>query len=226
MTPPQPAFLSTPPSRVATGVFGITLFRAKVSIHATLAGGDLALSADITASFGFYPRHPRGWRRPLALWDVFPGRVSIHATLAGGDLVVVGLGVAQRGFLSTPPSRVATACPLAGVMGAAGFYPRHPRGWRRVYLSTRRRVLWRFLSTPPSRVATMEIPEGYVGMLVSIHATLAGGDGLSYVPFDGYIAVSIHATLAGGDGRASTSAFRGGIVSIHATLAGGDLLIL
>ena len=80
-------FLSTPPSRVAT-------IQAKFrdSIHAS-----------------FYPRHPRGWR-PSRLLSVLPMcPVSIHATLAGGDdpgdSEFARLGL----FLSTPPSRVATA---------------------------------------------------------------------------------------------------------------------
>ena len=56
-------FLSTPPSRVATGYIGINEYAVKVSIHATLAGGDVTLALKF----------------PSAL-------VSIHATLAGGDL--------------------------------------------------------------------------------------------------------------------------------------------
>ena len=35
------------------------------------------------------------------------------------------------------------------------FYPRHPRGWRRLYIFTHPRIKL-FLSTPPSRVATLE----------------------------------------------------------------------
>ena len=84
----------------------------QVSIHATLAGGDvqviffvlhvvvflstppsrvatLLLASDISRIEGFYPRHPRGWRLrvkadPLETFE----HVSIHATLAGGDLMV------------------------------------------------------------------------------------------------------------------------------------------
>ena len=56
-------------------------------------------------------------------------------------------------FLSTPPSRVATVFVETPPNGMIRFYPRHPRGWRRV---------------------------GNTGQLqlldVSIHATLAGGD--------------------------------------------------
>ena len=56
-------------------------------------------------------------------------------------------------FLSTPPSRVATPRTDAGRPQVAGFYPRHPRGWR------------------------PELDAGIVRLkFVSIHATLAGGD--------------------------------------------------
>ena len=83
--------------------------------------------------------------------------VSIHATLAGGDRT------SRRKRNRTKGS----------------FYPRHPRGWRRVGQR----------QTPTRRA-------------VSIHATLAGGDPLIlWYVFAGR--VSIHATLAGGDRCAS-----------------------
>ena len=81
----------------------------RVSIHATLAGGDCSISTYTATAIwflstppsrvattstetviilhgSFYPRHPRGWRH-----------VTILASTASGM------------FLSTPPSRVATA---------------------------------------------------------------------------------------------------------------------
>ena len=56
-------FLSTPPSRVATLTYDELLLIDGVSIHATLAGGDMGTQQ----------------RESLLL------NVSIHATLAGGD---------------------------------------------------------------------------------------------------------------------------------------------
>ena len=58
--------------------------------------------------------------------------VSIHATLAGGD----------------------PRCPAGGA-AIAGFYPRHPRGWR-----------------------PYDLGDAVLLVSVSIHATLAGGDGI------------------------------------------------
>ena len=56
----------------------------------------------------FYPRHPRGWRRDVAVIQRQRGDVSIHATLAGGDSIRSAPRNARPMFLSTPPSRVAT----------------------------------------------------------------------------------------------------------------------
>ena len=109
----------------------MTLTIIGVSIHATLAGGDvfvLCISQsdiwflstppsrvatkdcimELFIPSGFYPRHPRGWR---------PGKHSV---------------LQRRPW---------------------GFYPRHPRGWRRGLLNFFFRS-GMFLSTPPSRVAT------------------------------------------------------------------------
>ena len=190
----------------------------------------------------FYPRHPRGWRQEAP----FPRPRTLE-------------------FLSTPPSRVATCSLNVFIILFGRFYPRHPRGWRpglyqkyfRIHIRfyPRHPRGWRppdhrhpgkcytFLSTPPSRVATFSLDQVTRQGIVSIHATLAGGDFCrksSRTPS----MVSIHATLAGGDDVEpiaylpgltflSTPPSRGatpqplssggvGIVSIHATLAGGD----
>ena len=81
----------------------------KVSIHATLAGGDCGPPSFFSGYRSFYPRHPRGWRPPAFFCCASIRLVSIHATLAGGDrnaFIAPGQHVV---FLSTPPSRVATA---------------------------------------------------------------------------------------------------------------------
>ncbi len=102
-------FLSTPPSRVATRLniwtmnmsprfyprhprgwrhSGTNSVKSKhsVSIHATLAGGDLSsLRHPRHTAARFYPRHPRGWRLHATAVFQNPVYVSIHATLAGGD---------------------------------------------------------------------------------------------------------------------------------------------
>ena len=100
-------FLSTPPSRVATGIRARVVQVDVVSIHATLAGGDRVVR----------------FHRP----KIF---VSIHATLAGGDCCKSDRRSSMPEFLSTPPSRVATEIINAASELHPCFYPRHPRGWR------------------------------------------------------------------------------------------------
>ena len=193
------AFLSTPPSRVATVLhnFGgvaecvsihatlaggddtnvIWFDGSDVSIHATLAGGDQSASIFLLFWLCFYPRHPRGWRpaTPLRHWktttsfyprhprgwrpawpcrDTGPEGVSIHATLAGGDKAVSPNSVPMVSFLSTPPSRVATARQYQSLPRSQVFLSTPPSrvatAGATMY-ATRQKM---FLSTPPSRVAT------------------------------------------------------------------------
>ena len=126
------AFLSTPPSRVATRAEAQHRSGHRVSIHATLAGGDAPGSEQIRAH----------------------NEVSIHATLAGGDPPrAEAQHRSWHRFLSTPPSRVATASAYSPRWPRSSFYPRHPRGWR--------------LLRNGGDMADAH---------VSIHATLAGGD--------------------------------------------------
>ena len=167
-------FLSTPPSRVATGIkiSGTALRLRFYPRHPR--GWRLNALAGIQSLYRFYPRHPRGWRQfvPfLATLDaVFlstpPSRVatSVHV-----------LYCALHSFLSTPPSRVATNLRITNHEQQQGFYPRHPRGWR-LRQPFGYSVPIKFLSTPPSRVATMRMIDADSLESVSIHATLAGGD--------------------------------------------------
>ena len=146
--------------------------------------------------------------------------ISIHATPAGGDWFSKVSHSAFLIFLSTPPPRVATghkvvifllvlisihATPAGGdkpcllpCPTATYFYPRHPRGWRRLPLRPRAQrdrisihatpaggdflaltvlhTLNIFLSTPPPRVATKVAGQRVQVVRISIHATPAGGD--------------------------------------------------
>ena len=100
-----------------------------VSIHATLAGGDGSTPALARCLACFYPRHPRGWRPDhksylFALFEFLSTPPSRVAT------AIITSGRLSAMFLSTPPSRVATASASAVVFAGV------------------------FLSTPPSRVAT------------------------------------------------------------------------
>ena len=125
-------FLSTPPSRVATLHDLAANHRVDVSIHATLAGGDVLRGNGVV-------------RRVL---------VSIHATLAGGDFTIIARLTVTCMFLSTPPSRVATRR-LQTQGGRNGeFLSTPPSRVATCGFVLCRRVVGVFLSTPPSRVAT------------------------------------------------------------------------
>ena len=149
--------------------------KRKVSIHATLAGGDLCLRAVLECFEKFLSPPPS--RVATELRHKPPGNlvVSIHATLAGGDALKGGQNFAFK--------CVSIHATLAGGDHRQGgrqnkqvcFYPRHPRGWRPARLAFRKSSV-KFLSTPPSRVATEHGLHGHAHCIVSIHATLAGGD--------------------------------------------------
>ena len=125
------------------------------------------------------------------------------------------------GFLSTPPSRVATCQSPVKTPRIKCFYPRHPRGWRPKNAQRPRRGSL-FLSTPPSRVATTKVSEVVNKVIdVSIHATLAGGDAIRI-----HRCVAILVFLSTPPSRVATGhrtqSVKDTSVSIHATLAGGD----
>ena len=173
------AFLSTPPSRVATLGRQYAYAVVHVSIHATLAGGDFPVPGFAHSFFrflstppsrvatppgapplwrlvGFYPRHPRGWRRMISLSSSKRQIVSIHATLAGGDRGPSRTSPSVVMFLSTPPSRVATTIKGYKVIGRiVSIHATLAGGDQNVegFFS----LIFRFLSTPPSRVATLRL---------------------------------------------------------------------
>ena len=101
----------------------------------------------------FNPRLPRGRRRDTIQVRKPNVLISIHASLAGGDHRV-----------------------LRVFRWKGDFNPRLPRG-RRHRLSTTLGCASTFQSTPPSREATRQRSCILVAHAISIHASLAGGDG-------------------------------------------------
>ena len=148
-------FLSTPPSRVATlcrrccyptaGCFYprhprgwrrasalCVRHRLDVSIHATLAGGDAYRGAgQAPPDSCFYPRHPRGWRRINKRYGFRSEMFLSTPPSRVATAPPIGSPSKHHAFLSTPPSRVATPCRCSRLFACRCFYPRHPRGWRR-----------------------------------------------------------------------------------------------
>ena len=192
------AFLSTPPSRVATCWLVLAEWEEVfLSTPPSRVATMWEYNYDHTEA-SFYPRHPRGWRHCYPQRVRSAQQVSIHATLAGGDCHDVSkpaqcVSVSIHATLAGGDTTLNGSPPLFW-----SFYPRHPRGWR--------------------RMSTMY----YTGCwYVSIHATLAGGDRIQdstlreircFYPRHprGWRRVLLHIRL-----NSLT-------VSIHATLAGGD----
>ena len=123
----------------------------------------------------FYPRPPRGGRRGQGFSGVVGGGflstpsarratnylagpigdflISIHALREEGDFGIEWYKEGGILFLSTPSARRAT-CPRRPLLGwLRYFYPRPPRGGRRINVMDYRGAI-KFLSTPSARRAT------------------------------------------------------------------------
>mgnify|MGYP000366404707 CR=1 FL=1 len=147
-------FLSTPSARRATAWSFATRSPTIISIHALREEGDIPASVSREGHAYFYPRPPRGGRRPrlrcqnqtraisihalreegdlaLVVADAGDVPISIHALREEGDVILMYLLTITSVFLSTPSARRATFVPS--------------------------RLLWEhfeFLSTPSARRAT------------------------------------------------------------------------
>ena len=126
----KPRFLSTPSARRATVPLGFGVGKVLISIHALREEGDVGrnLVADLVV-------------------------ISIHALREEGDLLRFTRTPGAILFLSTPSARRATRPTISTTPSGSYFYPRPPRGGRRLFL----RLLcggFRFLSTPSARRAT------------------------------------------------------------------------
>ena len=170
------AFLSTPSARRATAQQTAYKLARDISIHALREEGDgpdtyrknyiyLFLStpsvrrATERAALPtppmryFYPRPPRGGRRPFlvlfaeALGHFYPRPPRGGRLDAGKATIMANL------FLSTPSARRATAAARRWWRSGPNFYPRPPRGGR-PRLSEPRSKRHLFLSTPSARRAT------------------------------------------------------------------------
>ena len=101
-------FLSTPSARRATASDTQIIIRDVISIHALREEGDTPSAPSSRARPNFYPRPPRGGRRPdwtsvrRWLW------ISIHALREEGDWRPGDVGGDKGVFLSTPSARRAT----------------------------------------------------------------------------------------------------------------------
>ena len=215
-------FQSTLPSRGATLLGPLRRSGQDISIHAPLAGSDLAglhtlpvsqrisIHAPLAGSDRRVLLGPNGQdisiHAPLAgsdgppVGEISRKPISIHAPLAGSDAAGLDLLLAMV-LISIHAPLAGSDAPEAVLFLAAvdDFNPRSPRGERPS--AEKRRVRRRY---------------------ISIHAPLAGSD--RYIPPYrlASMMISIHAPLAGSDGRMFQVDYMDNLISIHAPLAGSD----
>ena len=149
------SFLSTPSARRATKIYHAMGLDKEISIHALREEGDCIFfgfgQIDVISihalreegdprsrqsrppSANFYPRPPRGGRRLLQRRECLLDEISIHALREEGDLLFLLSFSFAVEFLSTPSARRATARCAARLAARTYFYPRPPRGGRRVF---------------------------------------------------------------------------------------------
>ena len=167
-------FLSTPSARRATRRRPRQRPVGRISIHALREEGDPALPPWLSLHRYFYPRPPRGGRQELTIEDA--AKVEFLST-PSARRATKGYrdGLKFDPFLSTPSARRATGGYFAVRYSDDDFYPRPPRGGRRISF-----VLWirtyTFLSTPSARRATQAGEVHRYGRPISIHALREEGD--------------------------------------------------
>ena len=102
---------------------------------------------------GFYPRHPRGWRRKFVLMDNGAAEGFYPRHPRGWRPCTLRSCRQYSRFLSTPPSRVATVLREVS-MYLVRFLSTPPSRVATIYWRRLMSACNAFLSTPPSRVAT------------------------------------------------------------------------
>ena len=147
----------------------------EISIHALREEGDATARPSYPRENHFYPRPPQGGRRiryaPISVGKEFLSTPSARRATVDADGVVDWTDK----FLSTPSARRATAGAIPEIHRRYDFYPRPPRGGRRLF-KTRPLYLHQFLSTPSARRATRGPLLAREVFHISIHALREEGD--------------------------------------------------
>ena len=145
---PLAGFLSTPSARRATAPAPVITEEQHISIHALREEGDSTLPGWRKTERYFYPRPPRGGRRParrsasMNTCYFYPRPPRGGRPAGTSDQAVVAL------FLSTPSARRATAAFSPSGRPQRYFYPRPPRGGRRA-IHGGETFQWNFYPRPP-----------------------------------------------------------------------------
>ena len=125
-------FLSTPSARRATWHHRHVYGPQRISIHALREEGDPGHGDKSGAVRNFYPRPPRGGRlliaHPPCTYLTFLSTPSARRATRGTSMKAA----TKTLFLSTPSARRATGAARAAERSRQYFYPRPPRGGRRL----------------------------------------------------------------------------------------------
>ena len=147
----------------------------QISIHAPREGSDLAARIGLSPAAYFYPRSPRGERLGVVDCGHSVVQISIHAPREGSDGTIRSRCVHTRISIHAPREG-SDLFPVAVPIAWLNFYPRSPRGERRLERETKR-ICDRFLSTLPARGATLlQYPGSRFPCSISIHAPREGSD--------------------------------------------------
>ena len=172
---PSPLFLSTPSARRATQCAMSYITTINISIHALREEGDGAAPHGKQSGRNFYPRPPRGGRRP----DRHPGChdhcISIHALREEGDHIVQSKILPRLPISIHALREEGDLYHRHGILIAIYFYPRPPRGGRQLTVTACILAL-EFLSTPSARRATLNGGKHNAFTVISIHALREEGD--------------------------------------------------
>ena len=191
-----------------------------ISIHAPREGSDTYGTYILGARYNFYPRSPRGERQTgkgrVQVWSKFLSTLPARGATCYAPNVMIG----RKLFLSTLPARGATHFSQVGEHGMIDFYPRSPRGERRIGLTG----IWRsenFYPRSPrgerrSRAAHSSSSGKFLSTLPARGATLHHGDTAGDAQFLSTL------PARGATRRSQRLSFRRGI-SIHAPREGSDL---
>ena len=171
---------------------------SKISIHALREEGDESQHHTVAFPLDFYPRPPRGGRQlARRLQGVQQGflstpsarratgdvdrveatiDISIHALREEGDDLPCSRYLEIQDFYPRPPRGGRR---VSGLVGASPtyFYPRPPRGGRQLARRLQG-VQQGFLSTPSARRATGDVDRVEATIDISIHALREEGDDL------------------------------------------------
>ena len=197
----------------------MTIRPKEISIHALREEGAAPAKRTWPQLWHFYPRPPRGGRRPCPCWGAFalyfyprPPRGGRRHPVASYEFEVVFLSTpsARRAtprkraptrrlplFLSTPSARRATTSAGHITFIKRYFYPRPPRGGRLRYTGLTEEQK-QFLSTPSARRATSERGTSGRACNISIHALREEGDVTTDLMQES-TEISIHALREEGD---------------------------